>query len=81
MQRRLVWQRSRENGVATIRARSEPGEGGEQPVAQHSADPDHVVRRLKMFVHGPNVVAGGMSAHPPDRVRATTGAPARERSA
>ena len=30
------------------------------------------MRRAKVFVHGSNVVARGMSAHPPDRVRATT---------
>ena len=45
MQRRLVGQRACEFGVATIRARPEPGEGGEQPVAQDPADSDDVVRR------------------------------------
>ena len=68
MQRRLVGQRARELGVATIRARPETGEGDEQPVAQDPADPDHVVRRSRVFVHGRNVAAGGMSAHPPDRM-------------
>ena len=75
MERRLVGQRARENGVATIRARSEPGEGGEQPVAQDPADADHVGRRPKVFVHGRNVAAGGMSAHPPDRVSDHRGRP------
>ena len=68
MQRRLIGQCARENGVVAIRARPEPGEGGEQPVAKDPADSDHVVRGPRVFVHGRNVVAGGMSAHPPDRV-------------